>query len=62
MLTYRNPNNTWIISVSTSCTEDFTKHYPQTYPKFKRIDIMHTSEFEESKYKKIHLQIKNQLY
>lgn len=52
MLDYRKPNNTWIISVSDSCTKDFTKFHPEIYPKFKRIDILHTSELNETKYKK----------
>jgi hypothetical protein len=51
MLSHRSPKNTWIVSISTACTEDFTKYYPDTYPKFKRIDIMHPSEFDESIYK-----------
>lgn len=52
MLEYRNPKNTWILSISKACTDDFTKHYPDTYPKFKRIDLIHPSEFSEMAHKK----------
>lgn len=51
MLTYRSPQNTIIATISTSCTEDFTKYYGQNYTKFTRYDVFHTSEFDESKYK-----------
>jgi len=51
MLVYRKPNNTWIISISKACSDDFNKYFPNTYPKFKRIDILHPSELDESKYK-----------
>lgn len=50
MLSYRNPNNTTVISISKGCTDDFTKFYPKLYPKFKRIDILHTSELDEDKF------------
>ena len=52
MLLYRQPNNTWIISISKACTDDFTKYYPELYPKFKRIDLLHPSEMNEDIYKK----------
>ena len=51
MLRYRKPNNTWIISISKACSEDFNKYLPNIYPKFKRIDILHPSELDESRYK-----------
>jgi glycosyltransferase involved in cell wall biosynthesis len=52
MLLYRDPKNTWIISISQACTNDFTKYYGNEYTKFKRIDILHPSEFDETFYKK----------
>lgn len=52
MLSYRNPKNTWIISISKACTDDFTKYYPELYPRFKRIDLLHPSEMNEDIYKK----------
>jgi len=51
MLTYRNPSNTWIISISQFCTDEFNKYYSNEYRKFKNIKIQHTSEFDESKFK-----------
>ena len=50
MLSQRNHNNTTIISISQFCTDEFTKFYPKIYPKFKRIDILHTSELNENKF------------
>ena len=50
MLSYRNPNNTTVISISQFCADEFTKFYPKLYPKFKRIDILHTSELDEDKF------------
>ncbi len=52
MLDYRNPINTWIISISKSCSDDFTKYYSKNYTKFKRLDIPHSSEFDDNLYKK----------
>ena len=52
MLLYRDPKNTWIISISKACTIDFTKFYPDLYLKFKRIDLIHPSELNEKIYKK----------
>jgi glycosyltransferase involved in cell wall biosynthesis len=51
MLYYRNLENTMIISISKACTDDFTYYFPDLYPKFKRLDIIHPSEFDESIYK-----------
>ena len=51
MLSYRNPKNTIIASISTACTEDFARYYGDKYTQFKRYDMFHTSEFDESKYK-----------
>lgn len=51
MLTYRNPKNTIIATISTACTEDFTRYYGDKYTQFDRYDMFHTSEFDESKYK-----------
>ena len=52
MLYHREQRKTWIISISKSCTEDFTRFYPDLYPKFNRIDICHPSELDESVYLK----------
>jgi glycosyltransferase involved in cell wall biosynthesis len=51
MLSYRSPRNTIIASISTACTEDFTKYYGINYTKFLRCNLFHTSEFDESIYK-----------
>lgn len=51
MLTYRHPGNTIIISISKACTDDFTRFFPNDYPKFRRHDLLHPSEFDETKYK-----------
>lgn len=51
MLTYRNPQNTWIISISKSCTYDFIKYYGDEYLKFKRIELPHSSEMNENVFK-----------
>ena len=52
MLTYRNPETTKIISISQSCTDDFTKYYGKEYTKFERIPLLHPSELDENRYKK----------
>jgi glycosyltransferase involved in cell wall biosynthesis len=52
MLSYRNPQNTWIISISNACAVDFNRFYPDLYPKFKRIDLLHPSELYEGVQKK----------
>lgn len=52
MLDYRNPANTWILSISEACTVDFLRYYGSAYSKFKRIDLLHASELEEDIYKK----------
>jgi len=51
MLSFRKLENTWIISISKACTDDFTRFYPELYPKFTRFDLLHPSEFDESKFK-----------
>ena len=51
MLSFRNPKNTWIISISKACSDDFTRFYPLLYPKFKRIDLLHSSEMDEKNFK-----------
>ena len=51
MLDYRNPSKTTIISISQSCADDFTKYYGEKYTKFKRLDILHPSELDETRYK-----------
>jgi len=52
MLYYRNPKNTWTISCSQFCTDEFTKYYPEIYPKFLNKKILHCSELNEEIYKK----------
>ncbi len=52
MLKYRKPINTWIISISQSCTNDFSRVYQQNYWKFQNEKILHASEFNEDLYKK----------
>jgi FkbM family methyltransferase len=47
MLNYRNPSNTWIISISESCISDFMSNYGNNYTKFNNKKILHSSEFEE---------------
>jgi hypothetical protein len=51
MLYHRNPNNTWIISCSTFCTEEFTKYFGDVYKSFKNFYIPHSSELQENVYK-----------
>jgi glycosyltransferase involved in cell wall biosynthesis len=51
MLQYRTPETTWIISISQSCTDDFTKMYYKDYCKFNVSKIIHTSELDESVFK-----------
>ena len=58
MLEYRNPENTWILSISKACTDDFTRFCPVTYPKFKRIDLLHSSDFSEAAHKKNKFNVK----
>ena len=51
MLNHRKPENTTIISISAACTDDFTKYFGEKYTKFKRLDILHPSELDESRFK-----------
>ena len=51
MLTFRDPAKTKIVSISQSCTDDFTKYYGADYTKFERIRLLHPSELDESRYK-----------
>jgi len=48
MLTYRNPKNTWIISSSTFCKDQFTKYFNDDYLKFNNNLILHPTEFNET--------------
>ena len=52
MLSYRKPNNTTIVSISEFCIDEFTKYFPKTYPLFKNIKILHSTELDENLYKK----------
>lgn len=49
MLDIRDPNNTQIITISQSCTDDFISYYGNKYNKFKRHKILHPSELDEIK-------------
>ena len=51
MLTYRDTKMTKIVSISQSCTDDFTEYYGNEYLKFDRIPILHPSELDESRIK-----------
>tara|TARA_B110001454_G_C12612978_1_gene389508 strand:- start:139 stop:951 length:813 start_codon:yes stop_codon:yes gene_type:complete len=51
MLMYRDPQTTTIISISQACTDDFVKYYSTNYNKFQRIDILHPSELDETRFK-----------
>lgn len=51
MLTYRDPQTTTIISISQACTDDFIKYYGANYDKFTRMDILHPSELDETRFK-----------
>jgi len=52
MLEYRDPKNTRIISISQFCTDEFSKYYKETYDKFLKIKLFHTSELNETIFKK----------
>ena len=52
MLYHRDPSNTEIISISQFCTDEFTRYYGETYTRFKNTKILHTSELDETRYKK----------
>lgn len=51
MLYIRNPVNTRIISCSQFCTDEFSKHYSEIYNTFNNEKILHSSDFDETKYK-----------
>ena len=51
MLYYRNPLNTYILSISQFCTDEFMKYYKDDYNKFGRECILHFSELNETKKK-----------
>ena len=52
MLYHRQPETTKIISISQFCTDEFTKYYGDKYKEFKNTKILHTSELDESIFKK----------
>lgn len=52
MLYHRDPSSTTIISISQFCTDEFTKYYNEVYTRFKSTKILHTSELDETRYKK----------
>ena len=51
MLQYRQPHNTYMVSISTACSHDFTKYFGQQYTQFKRYDILNSCDLDESHYK-----------
>lgn len=51
MLKYRSPEKTHIVSISTFCTEEFARHFPSLYPRFKNTLMLHTSELDQKSYK-----------
>lgn len=51
MLSYRDPNTTLIVSISQACTYDFTIYFGQSYTKFNRVKVLHTSEFDTTQRK-----------
>jgi len=51
MLDYRDPKNTKIVSISKACTDDFTRIFQEKYTRFRRFDILHSSELDEERYK-----------
>lgn len=51
MLNYRSPDNTIIISISQFCTDEFLKYFPEVYPKFKNIKLLHSSEMDDNIFK-----------
>ena len=48
MLLYRNLKTTIILSISQFCTDEFIKYYKDDYIKFKRLNLLHSSELNES--------------
>ena len=52
MLNYRDSKTTHIVSISQFCTDEFTRYYNKTYTRFKNTKILHTSELDETRYKK----------
>jgi hypothetical protein len=51
MLKYRNPSNTYIVSISTACSHDFTQYFGDVYTRFTRYDILNSCELDELLYK-----------
>lgn len=52
MLYYRDPKTTKIISIAEFCTDEFKRIYGSVYTKFNIQKILHTSELDESLFKK----------
>ena len=52
MLVQREPSNTKIISISTFCSDEFQRFFPDRYPLYDKTLIFHTSELNPKKYKK----------
>ena len=52
MLDHRDPAMTKIISISQFCTDSFMEHYGTKYSKFRRLDVLHSSELPQGTYKR----------
>jgi predicted O-linked N-acetylglucosamine transferase (SPINDLY family) len=48
---YRNPNNTWFVSISQFCSDEFQQFYKEKYTQFTRHNIINASELDEDNYK-----------
>jgi glycosyltransferase involved in cell wall biosynthesis len=53
MLYCRKPSNTWILSCSQFCTDEFTKYFNKDYEQFKNTLILHSSDLDDTSYKNI---------
>lgn len=51
MLDYRDPKQTEIVSISQFCTDEFTRFFPESYEKFNKTLILHTTELDCTRYK-----------
>jgi len=51
MLHHRDPAKTLIVSISKSCTDDFTRFFGKDYLKFDRRTVLHPSELDQAAYK-----------
>jgi predicted O-linked N-acetylglucosamine transferase (SPINDLY family) len=47
----RNPDNTWFISISQFCSDEFSTHYKKKYSKYTQHKIINSSELKEDNFK-----------